>query len=233
MSFLRKSGRLSARALGLLVRLTVTFTGIALTVGMGAIALLPNMGARAIIVTSGSMEPTINVGGFVIVEEVDPEAITVGDVITYSGYTSEGLTTHRVIDRMVVGERLHFRTQGDANDTPDVDLAPAEGVAGKVRFDLPYAGRAMNELTRPELRYVVLGGLSLWLLAKNALALRHALTVRTTASTGERGGARPALSIATALVLVSAAAALTMGTTSATFTDTTNITDNTFATGTW
>lgn len=232
MSVFRKISRGSARTLRLLTRLTVTLVGIALTVGMGAIALLPNMGARAMIVTSGSMEPTIDVGALVIVEELDPDTIAVGDVITYSGYTSEGLTTHRVIERTVVAERLHFRTQGDANDTPDVDLAPAEGVVGKVRFDVPYAGRAMSELTRPELRYLALGGVSVWLLAKNALALRHALRNRG-ATAREHGGTSPAMSIAFAALLVSAAAGLTVDTTSAAFTDTTTISENSFATGTW
>lgn len=232
MTLLRRAFRRSVRAVTVLTRLSIVLGGVALTISMGLIALLPNVGARAMIVTSGSMEPTINVGGLVIVEEVDPETITVGDVVTYRGYASGGLTTHRVIDRRIVGERLHFRTQGDANDTPDVDLAPAEGVFGKVRLDVPHAGRAMNELTRPELRYVALGGLSAWLLIKNTLALRRALHARALA-TEEGAKARLAPSIAVALVFVSVAAALTLGATSAAFTGTTTIADNTFVTGTW
>lgn len=233
MSVVRNAARLSVAALKVLTRVTVALAATALTVGMGAIALLPNVGARAMIVTSGSMEPTIDVGGLAIVEEIDPATIAVGDVITYRGYTTEGLTTHRVIDRKFVNGRLHFRTQGDANDTPDVDLAPAEGVAGKVRFDVPHAGRALHGLSGPEVRYVGLGGASMWLMARNALALRRALRARVV-PTGKRDGATPAASgIAAAVVVVVAAAAITANATSAVLNDATAVTDNTFATGTW
>lgn len=224
--------RCTIRVVGLALRVTIALAGIALTVGMGAVALLPQVGARAMIVTSGSMEPTINVGGLVIVEETDPEHITVGDVITFNGYSGEGLTTHRVIDRRIVGDRLHFRTQGDANDTPDVDLAPAEGVVGRVRADIPYAGWVLAELGRPELRYLALGGVSVWFVVANAFALRGALRTRrpVTADAGAIGMGR---CFVVAVVLVTIALTLRVHTTAAILADATPITDNTFATGTW
>lgn len=232
MSVVRTTARWSTRALRLTLRVVLALAAMALIVGMGAVALLPHFGARAMIVTSGSMEPTINVGGLVIVEETNPEEITAGDVITFNGYTSENLTTHRVIDRKVVAGRLHFRTQGDANDTPDVDLAPAAGVVGRVRADVPYAGRALAELDRPELRYLVLGAVSVWLLVANSLSLRDAMRTRQVA-TADRGATTAGLSLAVALVLVAVALTFRMHTTVAVLTDATSITDNTFATGSW
>lgn len=232
MSTVRTTVRWSMRALRLTLRVAVALAGAALTVGMGAIALLPQLDARAMIVTSGSMEPTINVGGLVIVEEVDPRAVSVGDVITFNGYTSEKLTTHRVIERKVVAGRLHFRTQGDANDTPDVDLAPGEGIVGRVRVDVPYAGRVLAELSRPELRYLALGGLSVWFLVANSLGLREALRTRAI-GTGDRGAARTGLGLALAGVVITAAPILGVTTTVAVLTDATSITDNTVTTGTW
>lgn len=232
MSTLRPALRWSMRALWLTLRVAAGIAGAALTVGMGAIALLPQLDARAMIVTSGSMEPTINVGGLVIVEEVDPRAVTAGDVITFNGYSSENLTTHRVIDRKVVAGRLHFRTQGDANDTPDVDLAPGEGIVGRVRVDVPYAGRALAEVSRPELRYLALGGLSVWFVVANSLALREAVRARAVGS-GDRGAARTGLCLAVAVVIVAAAAILHVDTTVAVLTDAEAVSDNAFATGTW
>lgn len=232
MPAVRTIARCTTRAVRLSLRVTVALAGLALTVGMIAVALLPHVGARAMIVTSGSMEPAINVGGLVIVEETDPEQITVGDVITFNGYGGEGLTTHRVIDRSIVGGRLHFRTQGDANDTPDVDLAPAEGVVGRVRADLPHAGRVLAEFSRPELRYLALGGVSVWLLAANALALAAALRNRRPVTT-DAGTIGIGRCLVIAVVLVSAAVTLQTRTTAAILTDSTPITDNTFTTGTW
>lgn len=232
MSAFRSTVRWSTRVLRHVLRVAAGLAGVAVAVAMGAVALLPQVGARAIIVTSGSMEPTINVGGLVIVQDVDPAKIAVGDIITFSGYTTDHLTTHRVIDRKTVAGRLHFRTQGDANDSPDVDLAPAEGIVGRVGFDVPYAGRALAELDRPELRYLVLGAVSAWFLVANALALREALR-RPRAATGDRGTAQAAAGFVVALFLIGATSTLGLHISAAVLTDAAPITGNAFATGTW
>lgn len=232
MPVIRKTARSARCAFRALAGPAVALVGCALTLALGAVALLPSVDARAMIVTSGSMAPAIGVGALVIVEQVDPVTITTGDVITFNGYARSGLTTHRVIDRTVVNGRVHFRTQGDANDTPDVDLAPAEGVVGRVRVAVPHAGRALGELSRAQLRDAALGVVSLWLLVKNGIALRDALHARP-AATSERGAAAQTASAVVALVLVAATASLGTHASSAVLLDTSRITDNTFTTGTW
>lgn len=127
-----------------------------LAIGIGALAALPAFDARLLVVTSGSMAPTIATGDAVVTVDAPPEAIGVGDVIAFHGYGRERLTTHRVISRHEVDGRLHFRTQGDANATPDANLAPAEGVAGRVAMTLPAAGRPLLALTSPTARMLLL-----------------------------------------------------------------------------
>lgn len=127
-----------------------------LALGIGALAALPAFDARLLVVTSGSMAPTIATGDAVVAVETPPEEVAVGDVIAFQGYGRDRLTTHRVISRHEVDGQPHFRTQGDANATPDSDLAPATRVAGKVALTLPKAGRPLMALTHPTARLLLL-----------------------------------------------------------------------------
>ncbi len=131
---------------------------IAAIVGMLAIAALPSFDMRLLVVLSGSMEPTIATGDAVVVREVAEQDVGVGDVITYHGYGSDRLTTHRVIDVSDVRGQRHFRTQGDANESPDPNLAPAGGLEGEVVLTVPRFGWFALEMQRPVVRLV---GLSL------------------------------------------------------------------------
>lgn len=221
----------AGRAARRLVRLGVVLLVLAVTAGLALVALLPHLDAHAMVVTSGSMEPTIPVGGLVIVDEVDGADIEVDDVITFEGYTGESLTTHRVMDRRVVDDRLHFRTKGDANDTADVDLAPAEGVVGRVHTVVPYAGRALSELQRPVVRLALLGVPSLALFTHHVGRVARVLRQR-------RGPRRPGRRRAVgALLVVAAFLALSLPRASqasaARLTDMVTIGENAFHTGTW
>lgn len=157
---------------------------VAVIAGMVAIAALPSFDMRLLVVLSGSMEPTIATGDAVIVREVADEDVRVGDVITYLGYGSDRLTTHRVIDVRDVDGQRHFRTQGDANESPDPNLAPAGGLEGRVELTLPGLGWAALEMQRPVVRLV---GLSLPAAMLAAGAVRDLVALR-----GSRGGATPA-----------------------------------------
>ena len=92
-------------------------------------------------VASGSMAPTIPVGAMVVIQPVEIEEILPGDVITFqSPEVMDTVVTHRVVEVSVVGGERVFRTQGDANEDPDLNLLPASRVLGRVLFDLPYLG---------------------------------------------------------------------------------------------
>jgi signal peptidase I len=142
------------------------------------VAIFPHVGLQGVIVTSGSMTPNVAAGDLIVIERVSPARLDVGDIITFHRHGSERLTTHRILSRHVVSGRQHFRTKGDANDTPDADLAPADAVVGRAVLTIPQGGRALALLRVPEVRILVLGVPSLWLALRHAWALRRALGTR-------------------------------------------------------
>lgn len=82
-------------------------------------------------VITGSMEPTISVGDYVIVKHEDPSTLGAGDIIAY--YTKDpqiyGLPViHRIHE---VKDNGTFVTWGDANPSPDALAVYPEQVLGK------------------------------------------------------------------------------------------------------
>lgn len=103
------------------------------------------LGYDEMAVLTGSMQPTIPVGSLVYVREVQPETLEAGDVITYR-LSGDTRVTHRVIE--VKPEENCVVTQGDANDSPDGDIA-FDRIVGKMDFSIPYLGFiAMNIRTK-------------------------------------------------------------------------------------
>ena len=103
---------------------------------------IPVLGYSFMNVLTWSMEPDIPQGSLVIIRETDPNAIQVGDDITFMKNPDTSVT-HRVIgireEYNGSGER-GFETQGIANDTPDFEIVPAVNVAGVVMYHVPRLG---------------------------------------------------------------------------------------------
>jgi signal peptidase len=100
-------------------------------------------GHHLYIVLSGSMSPTINTGSMVVVRPQAADEITVGDIITYRQPGKSTLTIHRVVE--VRGEGgLQFITQGDANETIDIEPVLAKNVMGKVVMAIPFMGYVID-----------------------------------------------------------------------------------------
>lgn len=102
-------------------------------------------GYAPMVVLGGSMEPTYHIGSILFIQQVDVADVGVGDVITFAtpqtGTRLEGtLTTHRVTSIDSESGRLAFRTQGDANNTEDTWVVPANTVVGRGSFSIPYLG---------------------------------------------------------------------------------------------
>ncbi|WP_135662574.1 signal peptidase I [Halorhabdus rudnickae] len=98
---------------------------------------------HSFVVLSDSMSPTINAGSVVVVSEVQSDRIEKGDVITYvDSRSADGTTriTHRVVDIEMVDGQQQFRTQGDANESPDPRPVPSTAVIGVVGFHIPLVG---------------------------------------------------------------------------------------------
>lgn len=90
-------------------------------------------GVSVLKVISGSMEPSIHEGDFIIVESTDPAALEAGDIICFYSEDSAiyGMpNTHRIV-RMLSDGR--FITKGDANSSEDSAAVSADRIIGKYR----------------------------------------------------------------------------------------------------
>ena len=115
--------------------------GVVFMAGNGKVPYI--FGYRILQVISNSMAPTIETETCIIIKQVEPEDIEIGDVITF---TSEDpsirgyLNTHRVHDITKdeeTGETLYI-TKGDAYDQPDIYPVEYEQVAGEFVSELPF-----------------------------------------------------------------------------------------------
>ena len=82
-------------------------------------------------VVTGSMEPSIHVGDYIIVEKTDTDALSEGDIITFYSDQSDikdKLVTHRIIGKNDDGTYI---TRGDANPIEDSVPARQERIIGK------------------------------------------------------------------------------------------------------
>ena len=108
-------------------------------------------------VVSGSMEPTISVGDFIVTKAQD--GYFVGDVVMYYDSARGETVTHRII----AAENGWFVTQGDANNVPDDYSVPQSAIVGKVVLVVGGAGNAIRFLQSPAGFFAVIGcGVILW-----------------------------------------------------------------------
>ena len=99
-------------------------------------------GFRIFTVVTESMVPVYNVGDTILVEQVDPEKLHVGDDITYIGKEDsfkDRIVTHRIIsieksDNPENGKYV-IQTQGVANDEPDPKINESQ-IFGKVLYKI-------------------------------------------------------------------------------------------------
>jgi signal peptidase len=122
---------------------------IVVVAGLLIISVFPITGnIKFMIVQSGSMTPAIKTGSLVMVKPIDDYKI--GDVITFGPITkTKAPTSHRIYDIKVNEGKIIYITKGDANDTPDTREVPKSEVLGKVLFDIPYLGYAVNFAKKP------------------------------------------------------------------------------------
>lgn len=143
-----------ANALSTVLDFLSTFI-VTLIVLIAAILVIGQLaGFHLFSVESGSMTPTYPVNSLVIVREVDPQMIEVGDVITFVANDDGMLVTHRVIS--VDPSDKTFRTRGDANNVDDAEPVLWGNTVGKVMFGIPLLGRPFSIMTAPENRKIMI-----------------------------------------------------------------------------
>ena len=113
------------------------------------VSVLPITGNyKVMTVISGSMEPKIKMGSVVVVKPAADYKI--GDIITFGPYSkTKSPTTHRIYDIKVEGGQPVYITKGDANNAPDTREVSQKDVIGKVLFDVPYLGYAVDFAKKP------------------------------------------------------------------------------------
>lgn len=109
------------------------------------------LGYQMFTVLSGSMEPEYPVGSLIIVKDIEPSELEVGDVITFK-LGSSTTATHRIIEILHDDNQnsLEFRTKGDANDIEDSDPVEESRIIGKPVLTIPEAGARASKLQSPE-----------------------------------------------------------------------------------
>jgi len=92
-----------------------------------------------------SMEPTLHAGNLIVIEEVPPEEIEVGDIIVFNVppliqdyYSYPAVVAHRVM-KINTERGINFRTHGD-NTGEDPFATRASDVRGTVGKQIPYLG---------------------------------------------------------------------------------------------
>jgi len=146
-----------------LLNVGVTLLVVAVVVPFVAFAVPQVVGAdHGYVVLSPSMEPSIGAGDAVIVSEVDPESVAVGDVITFRR-SADVLVTHRVVSVSTVGGDPVFETKGDNNEDADPQPVQADQLVGKVIVAIPLIGYVID-FAGTSLGFLLLVGVPLGLL---------------------------------------------------------------------
>jgi signal peptidase I len=144
-----------------------------------AYATLTVVGYKPVAVYSGSMEPSIPVGGLALDRAIPASDVAVGDVITFSDpYVKGRLVTHRVIDILQTPHGLAYRTKGDANPGRDPWTIRLAGQVGRVSFTVPVVGYVLFYSHTREVRGALIGVAALallfamlrWIWRKEAIA---------------------------------------------------------------
>jgi signal peptidase len=104
---------------------------------------------RVFTVVSGSMEPTIRNGSFVIVKK--SQTYKTGDLITFKNTDGTETVTHRIVKIENLQGTYAISTKGDHNAEIDPDKISPESIIGKSVFVLPFAGKIMTSITSQKL----------------------------------------------------------------------------------
>lgn len=120
------------------------------------------LGYRVFNIVSGSMEPVYRVGDLIYVQEVDPNTVQPGDVITFVLNEDLVVATHRVV--RVDAEKQRFYTKGDANETEDGGSVHFKNLIGVPRFKIPGLGYVADFIQKAPGLYITIAAVAVLLL---------------------------------------------------------------------
>jgi signal peptidase len=120
------------------------------------------LGYRVFNIVSGSMEPVYRVGDLIYVQEVDPNTVQPGDVITFVLNEDRVVATHRVV--RVDAEKQRFYTKGDANETEDGGSVHFKNMIGVPKFKIPGLGYVADFIQKAPGLYITIAAVAVLLL---------------------------------------------------------------------
>lgn len=92
-------------------------------------------GQKPLVVISGSMEPTLKVGGILYYEKINIDELDEGDILVYQA--NDHIISHRIVDII----ENDFITKGDKNNSVDNYLVSSNQVLGKgTDWSIPFIG---------------------------------------------------------------------------------------------
>jgi signal peptidase len=109
------------------------------------------MGYRVFSVASESMKEEYSIGDIIIIKEVEPSELKVGDNVTYVGKTSNlnGLIiTHKIMSVRKENNDYYYITKGTSNEIEDPEISYQQ-IYGKVIYKtivFSYVGRLMSNV---------------------------------------------------------------------------------------
>jgi signal peptidase len=125
--------------------------------GYGVFMIVMGTSSPLVVVTSGSMEPTFEIGHLLVLQSQAPEDITVGDIVVYNAnWHTRAPVVHRVIQIENVSGEYRYYTQGDANPTADDGYRTYDDIIGVVVLAIPWIGNVTLFLQTPGVLPVVL-----------------------------------------------------------------------------
>ena len=120
------------------------------------------LGYRVFNIVSGSMEPVYRVGDLIYVQEVDPNTVQPGNVITFVLNEDLVVATHRVV--RVDAEKQRFYTKGDANETEDGGSVHFKNLIGVPKFKIPGLGYVADFIQKAPGLYITIAAVAVLLL---------------------------------------------------------------------
>lgn len=102
------------------------------------------------VVLSDSMYPQIKTGDAIVISDLDPADVEVGEVIVFQDPEEKGqFVIHRVVSIEDAGTVLFFTTKGDNNPSPDPGKVPTGELVGGVAVKLAGFGSFLDFISTP------------------------------------------------------------------------------------
>ncbi|EOT86152.1 MULTISPECIES: signal peptidase I [Enterococcus] len=126
---------------------TTIFVIFVLIIGLLNIFSNPNsrglFGFKGYTVVSESMSPTLNTGDYILIKQIDKQALAPDQIITFKD--EQMLVTHRILTL----DQEWITTKGDHNPIQDMKQIKRDDVVGQYVFRIPLLGKVMILLQNP------------------------------------------------------------------------------------